>query len=171
VAQGLFKSGEGWAEESSMGKGHKVSSSSTAKHSVGVMLTLGANVKFPKFRSRHVVALENDGIVMANGYSGGSESNTATGITELANGQEWLCCKLGNNMAMASSSGEAREVKVCLVGLMHDNTGWGVYGNRVSSGAFVANGSGSGEKVCHAPRVGNGIERSGRRTGGMGTML
>ena len=53
---------------------------------------------------------------------------------------------------------------------MHDNTRWGVYGNRVSSGAFVANGSGSGEKVCHATRVSNGIERSGGRTSGMGTM-
>jgi len=113
--QGLFKGGEGWAEESSMGKGHKVSSSSTAKCRVGMMLTLGANFKFPKFRSRHAFALENDGIVMANGYSGGGESNMATGIVELANGQEWLCCKLGNNMAMASGSWEAGEVKVCLV--------------------------------------------------------
>jgi len=74
-------------------------------------------------------------------------------------------------MAMASSSREAGEVQVCLVGQMHDNTGWGVYGNRVSSGAFVANGSGSGEKVCCATRVSNGIERSGGRTSGMGTML
>jgi len=54
---------------------------------------------------------------------------------------------------------------------MHDNTGGGVYGNKVSSGAFVANGSGSGEEMCHASRVGNGIERSDGRTGGMGTML
>jgi len=106
------------AEEGSMGKGHKVScSSSTSKCSVSVMLTCGANVKLPKFRSMHEFALENDGIVMANGHRGGGESsNMATGITELANRQEWLCGKLGNNVAMVSCKWKAWEVKVCLMG-------------------------------------------------------
>jgi len=99
-----------------MGKSHKVSCSSTAKCSVGMMWNLGENVEFPKFRGRCVVALENDSIVMTNGHSGGSESNMATGITELANGQKWLCYKLGNNMAMARCNWEAWEVKVSLVG-------------------------------------------------------
>jgi len=115
--ESFFKCGEGQAEEGSMGKCHKVSCSGISKHSVGMMLTLGANVEFPKFRCRHVFALENDGIVMANGYSGGSESSMATSITELANGQEWLCCKLGNK-AMASSSREAGDVKVSFMSRM-----------------------------------------------------
>jgi len=57
------------------------------------------------------------------------------------------------------------------VGRMHDNTGWGVDGNRVGSRMLVANQSGGGEKMCHATRIGNGIERSGGRTSGMSTML
>ncbi len=101
-----------------MGKSHKVGSSGTAKRSVGMMVTFGANVEFPKFRSRCAIALENDGVVMADGYSGGSESNMAACITELANGQKWLGCKLGNGVTMASCSWEAREVKVSLMGGM-----------------------------------------------------
>ena len=42
--EGFFKCGEGQAEEGSMGKSNKISSSSTAKSSVGMMLDLGANV-------------------------------------------------------------------------------------------------------------------------------
>jgi len=137
--ESFLKCLEGWAEEGSMGKCHKVSCSSTSKRSVGMMWNLGANVEFPKFRGRHAVALENDSIVMTNGHSGGSESNMATSITELANGQKWLCCKLENNMAMVCCDWEAWEVKVSLMGGMHDNTGWGVDGNWVSSGMFVAN--------------------------------
>jgi len=57
------------------------------------------------------------------------------------------------------------------VGGMQDNTGWGVDGNRFGSRTLVANQSGGGEKMCCATRIGNGIERSGRRTSGMSTML
>jgi len=74
-------------------------------------------------------------------------------------------------MAMAHCCWEAWEVKVGFMGRMHDNTRWGVDGNRVSSRMLVANWSGSGEKMGHATRISNGIERSGRRTGGMSTML
>ncbi len=61
-------------------------------------------------------------------------------------------------MPMPDGKWEARDVQLGLMRGMQDRARSCVDGNRVSSWSFVADSGSSVEEVCHAARIGDGIE-------------
>jgi len=66
---------------------------------------------------------------------------------------------------------ETRKHEFSFVGGVKDGARWGVNGDWIGGESFVAHGSSQREEMGCATRVGNGIKRSGGRTGYMGTLL
>ncbi len=81
MAQSFFKRGEAWAKESGMCECNQVSGRSTTNGGVGMMGGRWADVEFPQFGFWCAVALQDGGIVVMDGDSGGSECNVAPRIT------------------------------------------------------------------------------------------
>jgi len=85
-------------------KGHKVSGSGTAKDGIGMKGEQLVHVQFPEFIFWGMMTLEDDDIIVADGDGGGSEGNIASSITQLANGEEQLHGKVGDDVPMMQSS-------------------------------------------------------------------
>jgi len=75
--------------------------------------------------------------------------------------------KTGYNVAVTCSRWEVGEWEFGLMCGVENSTRGGVNGDGCDRGAFVANGGGGGEQVRGATGVGNGIDGSGGRTGGV----
>ncbi len=78
--------------------------------------------------------------------------------TKLAHGQQGLSGKSRDNMTMASSSWESREIKISFMCGMQDHARWGVDGNRGRCWALVADGGGVGEEMGSTTGIGDGVK-------------
>ena len=74
--------------------------------------------------------MEDDVVVMSDGDVGCCEGDVASGVAQLPDGEEGLCGKLGNNVAMAGRGRETGNGKVSLMGGMQNGTQGGVHGDR-----------------------------------------
>jgi len=91
--------------------------------------------------------LEDDIVVVSDGDGGCCEGDVASGIAQLPDGEEGLCGKLRNNVAMAGRGRETGNGKVGLMGGMQNGPRWGVNGDRGVGGALVADWCGRGKEM------------------------
>ena len=108
--------------------------------------------------------MEDDVVVVSDGDVNCCEGDVASGVAQLPDGEEGLCGKLGNNVAMVGQGRETGNGKVSLMGGMQNGTRGGVHSNWCVGCALVADWCGGGKEMRGTSRIGNGIKWSSGRT-------
>ncbi len=126
------------------------------------------NDQFPELGDGSTVSLQDNYVIVFDSDPVSGERYIAAGITKLSNGQQWLSGQLRDNETMVCCKLQSWQIKVSFMGGLEDCTRQCVDLDWFESRVFVANQGGTGEEMCCAARVGNGIERLCGRTSGRG---
>jgi hypothetical protein len=121
------KSGQGWREQGGMSKGVKVGGRGSADTAVGSKGTWGwgsRHSEMPQAGGGSAMALKDRGVIVPDGCVQGGEGDIAASVTQLSNGEEGVRHKVGKNMDFSGSRREARNVKLRLMGRVHDGGVW-----------------------------------------------
>jgi hypothetical protein len=103
------------------------------------------------------VSGEDNGVIDGNGYVSGGKSNGASGIAQLAHGDEGGGGEFGDDVDVAGGRREHRQVEVCFMCQSHDHgTVGGADGDRIEREAFVDDRGIDGSEVGSAASICNG---------------
>jgi hypothetical protein len=106
-----------------MSKGNKVGGRGSADAAVGFVGNRGwasRHSKMPQAGGGSVMALKDRGVIVPDGCVRGGKGDIVASVTQLSNGEEGGRREVGNDMDFSGSGREARNVKLRLMGRVHD---------------------------------------------------
>jgi hypothetical protein len=106
-----------------MSKGEKVGGRGSADAAVGFLGNWGwasKHSEMPQAGGGSAMALKDHGVIVPDGCFRCGEGDIAASVTQLCNGEEGGRREAGNDMDFSGSGREARNVKLRLMGRVHD---------------------------------------------------
>jgi hypothetical protein len=102
------------------------------------------------------MALKDRGVIVPDGCVRGGEGDIAASVTQLSNGEEGVRREVGNDMDFLGSGREARNVKLRLMGRVHDGAVRVANADGIVGRSLVDDWWVGAEEVAGASSVSNG---------------
>jgi len=126
---------------------NKIGRGSTADGGVSTSGGRWLDVKLPQFGCWGARTLQYDVVVVSDCNNVSREGYITPGIAQLSNGDEGLCCKVGNDVSMLGRRWKPGNVKVSFMRGVEDDAGWVCMATGVVVGRLLHMGV-EGEKKC-----------------------